>query len=69
MPAAAATKRHSGKLITLQEAADLVGVHARTLRRYISTGRIEGYRIGPRLVKVDPADLDKLKRPIPTAGR
>jgi excisionase family DNA binding protein len=57
------------RLISLLEAADQVGVCTRTMRRYISEGRIKGYRVGPRLVKVAAADIDELMRPIPAAGR
>jgi excisionase family DNA binding protein len=63
---ATTTTRH---LVSLTDAAKLLGVHTRTLRRYIAEGRIQGYRIGPRLVKVDTRDLDSLMRPIPTAGQ
>lgn len=56
------------KLISLTEAAEYMGVHTRTMRRYIAEGRVKGYRVGPRLVKVDKADLDGLMRPIPAVG-
>jgi excisionase family DNA binding protein len=55
----------TSRLISLGDAAALLGVHARTVRRYITSGRIQGYRVGPRLVKIDAADIDKLMRPIP----
>jgi excisionase family DNA binding protein len=55
----------TSRLITLDDAAALLGVHPRTVRRYIKRGLIPGYQIGPRLVKLDAADLDKLIRPIP----
>lgn len=55
--------------ITLAEAAEHLGVSSRTVRRYITEGRLAGYRVGPRLVKVKRVDLDDLMRPIPTAGR
>ena len=30
----------------------------RTIRRWIDTGLVAGYRIGPRLLFVDPAEID-----------
>lgn len=50
--------------ITLHEAAERVGVSTRTLRRYIADGRLTAYRIGPRIIRVDPADLEQIQRPM-----
>lgn len=52
------------ELISLQEAADRCGVCRRTIRRYITQGRISAVRVGPKLLKVDAADLDVLTRPV-----
>ena len=57
-------QRHTPELIGLQEAADRCGVHYRTIRRYVSSGRLSAVRVGPRLLKVDVADVDALKRPV-----
>jgi excisionase family DNA binding protein len=54
--------------LTLTEAADYSGFSERTLRRRISDGTIAGYRAGPREIRVDAAELDKLFQPIPTAS-
>jgi len=59
------TKRRLG---SVADAAAYADVSSRTIRRWIATGRLPGYRVGPRLVKVDLADLDAIVRPIPTAG-
>jgi excisionase family DNA binding protein len=55
------------RLVSLSLAATYADVSTRTLRRYISQGRLIGYRVGPRLVKIDLNELDQLARPIPTA--
>jgi excisionase family DNA binding protein len=55
------------RLISLAVAATYADVSVRTLRRYISQGRLTGYRIGPRLIKVDLNELSQLTRPIRTA--
>lgn len=57
-----------GKLISLEDAAETYGVSTRTLRRYISDGRITGYRVGPKLIRVDPEELKTAFRIIPTAN-
>jgi excisionase family DNA binding protein len=51
----------------LAAAAAYADVSTRTLRRYISHGRLTGYRVGPRLIKVDLNEVDAIVRPIPTA--
>jgi len=56
------------QLIDLNTSAAALGVSVKTLRRYISEGRLTGYRIGPRNIRVDPDELDALARRIPTAG-
>lgn len=55
------------RLASLSTAAAYADVSTRTLRRYISQGRLTGYRVGPRLVKVDLNEVDRLAQPIPTA--
>jgi excisionase family DNA binding protein len=52
-------------LTSTTNAATYLGVSVRTIRRYIADGRLPSYRVGPRLVKVDYADLDALLQPIP----
>ena len=59
------SRRH---LLTLAQAADSLAMDEKTIRRYIATGRLTGYRIGPRAVRVDADEIDSLARPIPTAG-
>jgi excisionase family DNA binding protein len=56
------------RLASLEDAASYADLSVRTIRRYIATGRITGYRVGPRLIKVDLDDFDKLAVPIPTAN-
>jgi excisionase family DNA binding protein len=59
--------RATQRLVGLAAAAAYADVSTRTLRRYIAQGRLTGYRVGPRLVKVDLDDVDRLAQPIPTA--
>lgn len=53
--------------ITIGETAEHFGVCTRTIRNWIATGRLTGYRVG-RLVRLDAAEVDALAAPIPTAA-
>jgi excisionase family DNA binding protein len=53
--------------VSLAAAAAYADVSVRTVRRYIAGGRLTGYRVGPRLIRVDMKELEDLARPIPAA--
>jgi len=61
-PANRQERRHP-ELIGLPEAAERCGVHYRTVRRWINAGLIDAVRIGPKLLRVDAADLARLMEP------
>ena len=44
--------------LSTAEAAEYLGVSKNTLRSYIAKGIITAHRLGPRLLKFDPAELD-----------
>ena len=48
--------------------AEHIGVSDKTMRRMIASGRATGYRVGPRLIRVDLNELDALLAPIPTTA-
>lgn len=48
---------------TVQDAAEYFGVSTRTVRRWLNSGRISGYRVGPTLIRVDLDSLDSAVRP------
>lgn len=52
---------------TIAEAAGRTGVSTKTIRRRIAEGRLTGYRFGPHLIRLNPAEVDALLRPIPSA--
>jgi excisionase family DNA binding protein len=54
----------TGKLIPLTEAADIYGLSTKTIRRYISDGRLKAYRVGPRAIRVDRDSLASLLTPM-----
>ena len=43
---------------TLTDAAGRAGVDPKTLRRWIASGLLPAYRMGPRRVRIDLNDLD-----------
>jgi len=65
----ARTTTRPQRLTNVENAAHYADVGPRTIRRWIAEGRLRAYRLGPRLVKIDLDDLDKLAVPIPTAER
>jgi excisionase family DNA binding protein len=65
---AATTTAPDHRWRSLQAAAKYAGVDERSMRRYIATGQLTGYRMGERLIRVDLNELDAMMRPIPTTG-
>lgn len=55
------------RFVSTQAAADYLDVSTRSVRAWISAGRLTGYRVG-RHVKLDVNELEAFARPIPTAG-
>lgn len=54
--------------ISIQDAADVLGVSTDTVRRRIADGSLAAYRVGPRLLRVDRAEVEALAKPVPTVG-
>ena len=63
-----ATTRPSRNLGSIQVGADYIGVSQKTIRRRIADGTLTGYRFGPRVLRVDLDELDRVLRAVPTAG-
>jgi excisionase family DNA binding protein len=64
MPQSSPPRRYATQL----EAAEYLHCNERTIRRLIADGRITGYRIGRRFVRVDLNELDSALQRIPAAG-
>ncbi|OZF44280.1 helix-turn-helix domain-containing protein [Rhodococcus sp. 14-2470-1a] len=46
---------------SIQEVAERVGKHERTIRGYIEEGRLKAYRVGPRgRYRIKPADVEAM---------
>lgn len=60
------------RLVSLQDAAEYLGVDVLTVRRRIAAGDLQAFRIGSGTkppIRVDLAQIDnELLRPIPTVG-
>jgi excisionase family DNA binding protein len=56
------------RLVSLNEAGEYADVNPRTIRRRISDGTLTGYRMGPRIVRVDLNELDAILTPIPAGA-
>lgn len=57
-----------GKYISQAEAAEYLGMSVKTVRRYISEGRLTGFRLGNQQLRVDRDEVEALFKPIPTAA-
>jgi excisionase family DNA binding protein len=53
---------------TIAETAAFYGVSTKTVRRWIASGVLTGYRVGPTLIRVDLDEAAALLRPIPSAA-
>lgn len=67
--AAATLPEPVAKYISQQEAAERWSVSVDVVRRLISAGKVTGYRLNNRIIRVDVAEVDAAFRPIPTTGR
>jgi len=57
----------SPQWITLGQAADILGVCTKTIRRRIAAGDLPAYKIGHRAIRIKIGDLDRISRRIPAA--
>jgi excisionase family DNA binding protein len=57
------------QLESIDAAAQRLSVNPRTIRRAIADGRVTGYRVGTKTIRVDTAEIDnELLQPIPAAS-
>lgn len=52
---------------SLAAAAERTGLSTKTLRRRIASGALVAYRNGPRVLRVDPNEVDRMMVRVPTA--
>jgi excisionase family DNA binding protein len=56
----AATATPTRRLVSLPEAADILGLSVKTVRRYIASGDLDAVRLGRRTIRVKTDSLDRL---------
>ena len=54
---------------SLAQAAQRTKLSTRTLRRRIADGSLPAYRVGPRILRVDPDEVDQLLVQLPVLDR
>lgn len=54
------------KLISIQQAADLVGLQPKTIYNWTYEGKLPAFKIG-RSKRIKPSDLEKLVKPAESA--
>lgn len=64
----AAAQPNTRQWASLTEAALHAGVSTKTMRRWVASGFIRAYRVGPKLLKVDLNEVDAAFNAIPTAA-
>ena len=59
----------SNRLYSPEEAAEYLGVHVKTVRNWIRTGRLPASRLaGQRVLRIRSADIDRLLEPVDPAA-
>lgn len=58
------TPRTLPRQLTITDAAETLNTSPSTVRRLIARGDLRAYRYGPRLIRIDPADLRALRQPV-----
>lgn len=54
--------------MSIQTAARVLGVGEKAIRRWIAAGDLPARRFGPKLIRVDVDELEKLGTPLTLAG-
>lgn len=53
--------------LSIAQAAELLGVTTKSVRRWIADGVLPARRIGTRTIRIAASDIDAALRPIPSA--
>ncbi len=70
MPGVVGRSGGAKDLISLQDAASMLGVSTKTLRRRVADGTLVAYRVGPKLLRVDRFEVEsRFPRQIPAVVR
>jgi excisionase family DNA binding protein len=51
--------------LTIQQAAENIGVHKNTIRKWIADGVLMAYRLnGTKIIRITQASINELKQPV-----
>ena len=51
--------------LTIQQAAENIGVHKNTIRKWIADGVLMAYRLnGTKIIRITQASINELKKPV-----
>jgi len=56
----ATTRTEPRRYETMQSAAERTGLSVKSIRRRIAEGRLSAYRMGQRVIRLDPAEVDAM---------
>ena len=48
------------RLVSLTDAAEILAVSVKTVRRYIAAGELDAVRLGRRTIRIKPESIDRL---------
>lgn len=51
-------ERRERRYVTIKAGAEYIGVSDRTIRTMIADGRLTGYALGPRVIRIDLNEVD-----------
>ena len=58
------------RMLTARDVAEFLGVTVETVLRWHRSGRLPGYRVGGRVLRFDPVELELVRSTrVATAGR
>jgi excisionase family DNA binding protein len=57
---AAATAISTRRLVSLTEAAEILGLSTKTIRRYIAAGDLDAVRLGRRVIRIKAESIERL---------
>lgn len=56
------------RMLEMRAVAEQLNVSEKSVRRWIASGRLKSYRVGPRLIRVDAASVEALMKPLGAAA-
>lgn len=54
----------ASKKLTINQTAEVLQCSTDTVRRLIAKGQLKAYRYGSRIIRIDPLDLDRMRKPV-----